>query len=73
MKNAFAEYNLSLEDRILMVGCGNSKLSFQMFQAGYKNIVNIDISPSVIEKMKQEFPDLVWEVMDATQMTYKDN
>lgn len=60
MKNAYTEYNLSLDDRILMVGCGNSKLSYQMCQAGYKNIVNIDISPSVIEQMSKQFPDLVW-------------
>jgi ubiquinone/menaquinone biosynthesis C-methylase UbiE len=56
-----------------MVGCGNSKLSFQMWQAGFKNMVNIDISPSVIQQMKKEFPDLEWEVMDATKMTYKDS
>lgn len=31
-----------------MVGCGNSKLSQQMHDAGYKNIINIDISHSVI-------------------------
>jgi ubiquinone/menaquinone biosynthesis C-methylase UbiE len=55
-----------------MVGCGNSKLSDQMYKAGYTNIVNIDISPSVIEQMKKEFPEMVWEVMDATKMSYKD-
>lgn len=36
-------------------------------------MVNIDISPSVIQQMKKEFPDLEWEVMDATKMTYKDS
>lgn len=55
-----------------MVGCGNSKLSDQMYQNGYKNIVNIDISPTVINQMKDKFPHMVWEVMDATKMTYKD-
>ena len=72
LKNAFAEYNVSTQDRILMVGCGNSKLSYQMWKAGYQQIVSIDISPSVIEQMKKEFPELVWEVMDATKMSYKD-
>lgn len=43
-----------------------------MHEAGYKNILSIDISPSVIEQMKQQFPDLAWEVMDATKMSYKD-
>jgi 2-polyprenyl-3-methyl-5-hydroxy-6-metoxy-1,4-benzoquinol methylase len=31
-----------------MIGCGNSKLSQQMYDEGYKNIINIDISPTVI-------------------------
>ena len=39
---------MSKSDSILMIGCGNSKLSQQMFDAGYKNIINIDISLSVI-------------------------
>lgn len=55
-----------------MVGCGNSKLSGQMFKNGYSNVVNIDISPSVITQMKEQFPDLVWQVMDATDLQYKD-
>lgn len=54
-----------------MVGCGNSKLSQQMYEAGYHNIVNIDISSSVITQMAAEFPHMKWEVMDVTQMTYK--
>ena len=37
---------------ILMLGCGNSKLSDQMYEAGYHDILNIDISPSVIEQMQ---------------------
>jgi 2-polyprenyl-3-methyl-5-hydroxy-6-metoxy-1,4-benzoquinol methylase len=60
------------EDKILMVGCGNSKLSSQMYQNGYKNIINIDISPTVIEQMKQLFPQMAWEVMDATKMAFQD-
>ncbi|KAG8876513.1 hypothetical protein FRC20_001413 [Serendipita sp. 405] len=37
---------------ILMLGCGNSTLSEEMYEAGYTNIVNIDYSAVVIEKMK---------------------
>lgn len=37
-----------------------------MYEAGYKNIVNIDISPTVIEQMKQLSPGMQWLVMDAT-------
>jgi hypothetical protein len=51
-----------------MIGCGNSKLSQQMYDEGYKNIINIDISPTVIEQMKKVSPDMEWLVMDATNM-----
>ena len=60
LKLAFDEYNIEKEDKILMVGCGNSKLSDQMYQNGYKNIVNIDISPTVINQMKEKFPYMTW-------------
>lgn len=43
-----------------MVGCGNSQLSQQMFEAGYTNVVNIDISPSVIKQMQEVSPKMVW-------------
>ena len=57
-----------------MVGCGNSKLSEQMYEAGYHQIVNIDISESVIKQMKEATPnmDMEWLVMDATQLTFED-
>jgi hypothetical protein len=35
-----------------MVGCGNAKISEQMYDEGYTNIINIDISDVVVEKMK---------------------
>lgn len=57
---------MTKEDHILMVGCGNSQLSQQMFEAGYKNICNIDISPTVIDQMKKLSPSMEWLVMDAT-------
>ena len=36
-----------------MLGCGNSKLSEQMYEDGYTNILNVDISPTVIEQMRK--------------------
>ena len=43
-----------------------------MYQAGYKNIVNMDISPAVIEQMEKQYPHMEWVTMDATNMTYPD-
>ena len=58
--------------KILMVGCGNSRLSGEMYNDGYTNITNIDISDVVIEKMKTVYsescPLMTWQVADATNM-----
>ena len=64
---------LSHESKILMVGCGNSKLSEQMYLSNYKNIINIDISDIVIEKMKKQYPEMKWQEMDATKMSFENN
>ncbi len=34
-----------------MIGCGNSKLSENMYDVGLRNIVNIDLSSNVIQQM----------------------
>ena len=47
-------YKVSKKAKILMLGCGNSKLSEQMYDDGYLNLVNIDISESVINQMKED-------------------
>lgn len=64
----------SLDTRVLMVGCGNSQLSSQMCEAGYKRIANIDISEPAIAKMRKAYADLglEWDVMDARALTYED-
>ena len=33
---------------VLNLGCGNSLLSEEMYNDGYKNILNIDLSQSII-------------------------
>jgi len=57
-------------ERILMVGCGNSRMSEHMVEDGYggKSITNIDISPIVIEQMRSRYPDMDWRVSDVTHM-----
>jgi len=62
--------------KILMLGCGNSLLSEDMYNDGYKDIYNIDISDAVIQQMKERNKDLVemkYEVMDCTDLKYQSN
>lgn len=37
--------------KILNLGCGNSVLSEEMYDKGFKAIYNVDISPVAIEQM----------------------
>ena len=39
--------------QVLNLGCGNSVLSEELYDKGFKNIINIDISPVVIEQMQK--------------------
>lgn len=39
------------EAKILIIGCGNAPLSEEMYDDGYHNILNLDISSVVIEQM----------------------
>jgi len=43
--------------RVLNVGAGNSRLSEEMFEEGYANITNIDISNICIKAMKDKYKD----------------
>ncbi|CAK9821314.1 eEF1A lysine and N-terminal methyltransferase homolog [Anthophora retusa] len=74
--NVFHKY-IKVKDNILIVGCGNSTVSMCLHDAGYRNITNIDISHIVIKQMRDinasVRPDLIYEQMDATQMTYSDD
>ena len=37
--------------RVMQVGCGNSTLTEEMYEDGYKNIWNIDLSRVVIDQV----------------------
>lgn len=71
-------YAMGLEksSRILMVGCGNSKLSEQMYDDGFTNIVNTDISPACIKYMQNYYEKtekkMEWLVEDATALSFED-
>jgi 2-polyprenyl-3-methyl-5-hydroxy-6-metoxy-1,4-benzoquinol methylase len=47
VKDMITQY-ITRDTKILMLGCGNAKLSEEMFNDGFKNIENVDISNTVI-------------------------
>ena len=65
---------LSPEFKILVVGCGNSTFSEELYDAGYRNLWNIDYSEVVIEAMrikyKESRPEMKWMVRTICRLTY---
>lgn len=63
--------------QVLVVGCGNSELSEQMYDVGMcEDIVNIDISDAVIRQMQEHSgstrPKMSYLLMDMLQMDFPD-
>ncbi|KAK6122872.1 hypothetical protein DH2020_043398 [Rehmannia glutinosa] len=60
---------------ILVPGCGNSRLSEHLYDAGFTNITNVDFSEVVISYMLnrniRERPRMKWHVMDMTSMKFE--
>ncbi|XP_069006047.1 eEF1A lysine and N-terminal methyltransferase isoform X1 [Embiotoca jacksoni] len=67
---------IKVQDKVLVVGCGNSELSEQLYDVGYKHLTNIDISETVVTHMNQRNserrPGLTFHQVDATQTPYED-
>jgi 2-polyprenyl-3-methyl-5-hydroxy-6-metoxy-1,4-benzoquinol methylase len=57
---------LSFQSRILMIGCGNSTFSEELYDAGYQCICNLDYSEIVIDAMRTKYgqsrPKMTWVV-----------
>jgi 2-polyprenyl-3-methyl-5-hydroxy-6-metoxy-1,4-benzoquinol methylase len=63
------------QDRILMLGCGNSALSEEMYADGYSSIDNVDFSETVIKQMRERTvgqTGLRWHVMDISELKFED-
>jgi len=58
------------EARILQLGCGNSQLSIDLFNEGFKDITNIDFSKVCVNKMSAKYPQLRFVQMDMTDMEF---
>ncbi|KAJ1407277.1 S-adenosyl-L-methionine-dependent methyltransferase [Sesbania bispinosa] len=62
--------------QLLVPGCGNSRLSEHLYDAGYTAITNVDFSKVVISDMLRRNvrlrPHMRWRVMDMTAMQFED-
>jgi hypothetical protein len=58
--------------QLLVPGCGNSRLSEHLYDAGYTSITNVDFSKVVISDMLRRNirsrPLMRWRVMDVTSV-----
>ncbi|XP_054977601.1 eEF1A lysine and N-terminal methyltransferase isoform X1 [Sorex araneus] len=63
-------------EKVLVVGCGNSELSEQLYDVGFQDLVSIDISEVVIRQMTERNagrrPRLRFLQMDMTRMDFPD-
>ncbi|XP_070830655.1 EEF1A lysine methyltransferase 4 [Chaetodon trifascialis] len=69
------EEHIKKEDSILILGCGNSSMSADMYSAGYRSIANIDYSSVCISTMSErhsDCPGMTWHEMDIRQLSFPD-
>eukprot|EP00434_Breviolum_minutum_P000486 symbB.v1.2.000419.t2/scaffold30.1/size407774/35 len=68
---------LRADAQILMVGCGRSEMSQQMYLEGFQHIVNIDISNELLERLQRKFakemPLMSWRWMNVSSLSLDDN
>ena len=62
---------LQTTDRVLVVGCGNSDFSAELYDDGFKQVTNVDFEPSVVSSMaarNAKRSAMQWVVADMTDM-----
>eukprot|EP00922_Rhytidocystis_sp_ex-Travisia-forbesii_P008126 GHVS01011970.1.p1 GENE.GHVS01011970.1~~GHVS01011970.1.p1 ORF type:complete len:239 (-),score=30.12 GHVS01011970.1:384-1100(-) len=74
IKDVIASTGIQHNQHILMIGCGNSTLSEDMYNDGFKDITNIDISAVAIKAMNvkysgQQFAGMTYNQMNCLDMT----
>lgn len=68
---------VKVKDRVLVVGCGSSELSANLYDVGYHDIINIDISDTVIQQMVEknakQRPDMKFMKGDVLNLEFNDS
>ncbi|GMI28519.1 hypothetical protein TeGR_g258 [Tetraparma gracilis] len=74
IRELIAQY-IKKEDNVLVAGCGNSRLSEDMYEDGYSSVANIDISRVVVDQMTDKYkekPALTWQQMNVCSLEFPD-
>jgi EEF1A lysine methyltransferase 4 len=74
IKSSISQF-LRPDQTILIIGCGNSTFSADLYDDGFHNIVNIDFSKIVIDRMSEankSRPHMTWLDMDMCDLTFDD-
>jgi ubiquinone/menaquinone biosynthesis C-methylase UbiE len=74
LKDVLMEY-VQTNHQILMLGCGNSRLSEEMYEEGFHNVTNVDISLVAIKAMQEKYQDkagMIYQQMDIRSMEFPD-
>lgn len=67
------EKNLEKTARILDYGCGYGRVTKELKDYGYINVEGIDFSLGMIERGKENYPDLNLQVVSSANLPYPDN
>jgi 2-polyprenyl-3-methyl-5-hydroxy-6-metoxy-1,4-benzoquinol methylase len=74
IRDAITQYIPRSNAIILNIGCGTSKLPEEMYNEGYKFIINIDKSQECITHMRSQYPKMPktfqYLKMDALEMDF---
>lgn len=68
---AFGKY-VEKKDRILDVGCGYGRTLNELQQEGFCNLIGIDFAAGMIERGRQQFPDLDLRVKESEAIDLPD-
>lgn len=64
---------LTPESTVLVLGCGTSSFSQDLYETYKCKVVNVDYASSAIEFMRKTYPHLISDVMDIRSLEFPDS